>query len=160
MGLRARRALIIGLLLASGAAAAATMFPVPPGARHPSHVVLQRGSAEQDHFWLKAAYPATPALDHYTKLFANWLPCKPQEPGWRSFGDDQSGLFFHKLSRHWVSVDNKEAVTVLFQYTSPGTKDRPYPDNDNQFVAVLRYRSADASAFLAQTSIECPKARQ
>jgi len=57
-------------------------------------------------------------------------------------------------------VDNKQAVTVLFQYTSPGTKDRPYPDNDNQFVAVLRYRSADASAFLAQTSIECPKAQQ
>ena len=143
--------------MATDTIAAATMFPVPPGARHPSHTVIDRGSAEQDYFWLKAPYPATPALDHYTKVFAQWIPCKPWEAGWRSFGDMQNGMFFHQFSRHWRSADNKQAVTVLFQYTSPGIKDRPRPDSDNQFVAVLRYRVADAAAFFAETTIECPK---
>ena len=160
MGLRARRALIIGLFVATDAMAAATMFPVPPHARQPSHAVLQRGSAERDYFWLKAAYPATPALDHYTKVFANWLPCKPAEAGWQSFGDDQNGLFFHQLFSHWISADNKQAVSVLFQYTTPGSKPRPRPDNDNQFVAVTRHRVSDAAAFLAETKVECPKAQQ
>jgi hypothetical protein len=158
MGLRTSCALIAALLAALQAIAAATMFPVPPGARQPSHVVLQRGSAERDYFWLKAAYPATPALDHYTKLFAEWLPCKPREQSWRSFGDDQKGLFFHQLTRHWVSPDNKQAVSVLFQYTSPGSKPRSSPDSDNQFVSVMRHRVPDATAFFAETEVECPKA--
>jgi hypothetical protein len=149
--------MIVGLLLASAAMAAATMFPVPPHARQPSHALLQRGSAERDYFWLKAAYPATPALDHYAKLFTTWLPCRAREPGWHSFGDDRNGLFLHQFLRHWVSADNKEAVSVLFQYTSPGSKERPAPDNDNQFVAVTRHRVADAIAFFAETGIECPK---
>jgi len=133
------------------------MFPVPPLARQPSHAVVQRGAAERDYFWLKAAYPSTPALDHYTKVFANWLRCKTQEEGWRSFGDEQSGLFFHQFFRYWISSDNKQAVSVLFQYTSPGSKARPNPDNENQFVAVTRHRIADASAFFAESKIECPK---
>jgi hypothetical protein len=152
--------LIAGLLVATHAAAATTMFPVPPGARQPSHVVLERGSAEQDHFWLKAIYPATPALDHYTELFDKWLPCKPWEPGWRSFGDMQKGMLFHQFIRHWISADNRQAVTVLFQYTSPGIKDRPRPDSDNQFVAVIRHRVPDAAAFFADTNVECAKAPQ
>ena len=135
------------------------MFPVPREARRPSHVVLQPGSADQDYFWLKAAYPATPALDHYTNLFAKWLPCKPWKAGWWSFGDMQKGLFFHQFLRHWVSADNKQAVTVLFQYTSPGIENRPYPDSDNQFVAVMRHRVPDAAAYLAEIKVECPNAQ-
>ena len=149
--------MIAALFLATTALAAATMFPVPPGARQPSHAVLQRGSAERDYFWLKAAYPATPALDHYTRVFATWLPCTPREAGWHSFGDDRNGLFLHQFFRHWVSADNKQAVSVLFQYTSPGSRERPAPDNDNQFVAVTRHRVADAVDFLAETDIQCSK---
>jgi hypothetical protein len=157
MGLRTAGALIAGLGLAIDAIAAATLFPVPPGARQPSHVVVQRGSAERDYFWLKAAYPGTPALDHYTTLFAAWRPCTG-EAGWRSFGDDEKGLFFHQFTRHWISPDNKQAVSLLFQYTSPGSKARPSPDSDNQFVSVVRQRVPDATAFFAETNVECSKA--
>ena len=157
MGFRARSPLIAGLFMATAAIAAATMFPVPPQARQPSHTVLQRGSAERDYFWLKAAYPATPALDHYTRVFADWRPCKPPEAAWHSFGDDKSGLFFHQFTRHWISPDNKQAVSVLFQYTSPGSRPRPSPDNDSQFVAVTRHRVPDATAFFAEAKVGCSR---
>ena len=137
--------------------AGATMFPLPPDARRPAHVVLTPGSAEQDYFWLKALYPATPALGHYTKVFARWLPCEPQEADWRSFGDASNGLFLHQFLRYWISGDNRQAVTLLFQYTSPGTAHRARPDNDNQWVAVLRHRVPDAATFLSGMDVECPK---
>jgi hypothetical protein len=140
--------------------AAPTMFPVPPDARRAAHKVLTPGSAEQDYFWLKAAYPATPALDHYSRVFAAWVPCKPLEADWSGFGDWQGSMFFHQFTRHWVSADNKQAVTVLFQYTSPGTKHRAQPDNNNQLVAVVRHRVPDAAAFFGESRIECPKAPQ
>ena len=157
MGLRTRGALIAGLLVAADALATATLFPVPPPARQPSHAVLQRGAAERDYFWLKAAYPATPALPHYAQVFAGWLSCKPQRAGWHSFADEQNGLFFHQFTRQWISPDNRQAVSLLFQYTSSGSKQRSSPDSNDQFVALTRHRVPDAGAFFAQSTVECPR---
>lgn len=136
------------------------MFPVPPGADKPSHVVLSPGVAEQDYFWLNAVYPETPALSHYAKVFANWLQCKPWEPEWWGYGDSANGAnqYLHQFTRHWITPDNRQAVTLLFQYTSAGTAYRKRPDNDRQFVALLRHRVPDATAFLADIKVECPKA--
>lgn len=136
------------------------MFPVPPGAEKPSHVVLSAGVAEQDYFWLKASYPETPALDHYAKVFADWVSCKSWEPKWFGYGDSANGAsrYLHQFSRHWIARDNRRAVSLLFQYESPGTAYRNRPDNDRQFVGLIRHRVPDAAAFFADIKVECPKA--
>ena len=153
-------AALIALLSATMAVAAETMFPVPLGAEKPAHVVLSRGVAEQDYFFMKAPYPETPALAHYAKVFADWVPCKPWEPEWSGYGDAANGAsrYVHRFAKHWVTADNHQAVTLLFQYESPGTAFRRRPENDNQFVAVIRNRVPDAKAFFADIKIECLKA--
>jgi hypothetical protein len=155
-----RAAAVFGLIAATVAAAADMMFPVPAGAEKPAHVVLSRGVAEQDYFFIKAPYPQTPALAHYEKVFAKWVACKPWQHDWDGYGDAANGAnrYVHHFTRHWVTTDNRQAVTLLFRYESPGTAFRNRPENDNQFVAVIRHRVPDARAFLSELKVECPKA--
>ena len=156
-----RRAVaVLGFLCTTAATAADLMFPVPPGAEKPAHVVLSRGVAEQDYFFMKAPYPETPALAHYEKVFAKWMACKPWEPGWDGYGDAANGAdrYIHRFTRHWVTSDNRQAVTLLFQYQSSGTAFRHRPENDSQFVAVIRHRVPDARAFFADIKVDCIKA--
>jgi hypothetical protein len=155
-----RAAVTVGLIVANAAVAAPTMFPIPTGAEKPGHVVLSPGTAEQDYFFMKAQFPETPALSHYAKIFADWVPCKPWAPDWDGYGDAANGAnrYVHHFVRYWITTDNLQAVTLLFQYQSPGTAFRRRPDNDNQFVAVIRHRVPDAKVFLAELKVECPKA--
>jgi len=151
---------VLAFLAAGVALAAKTMFPVPLGAEKPDHVVLSPGVAEQDYFFMRAPYPVTPALSHYEKLFANWVSCKPWEPGWEGYGDAAKGAnqYVHRFTRNWIASDNRLAVTLLFEYRSPGTAFRSRPENDNQFIAVIRHRVPNASAFFADIKVQCPKA--
>ena len=150
----------IGLAIAGSAVSAETMFPVPAGAEKPAHVVLSPGVAEQDYFFMKVPYPDTSVVGHYANVFANWVPCKPWNDGWEGYADSANGAyrFIHRFTRNWLSTDNHAAVGLLLQYESPGTAFRPRPDNNNQFVAVLRHRVADANSFFADMKVQCPKA--
>ena len=154
--------ILIALLSAQAAGASdkKTMFPVPPGAEMPAHVVLSPRIAEQDYFWMKAEYPATPALEHYAKLFASWRQCGSPEKGWDGYGDlsDGQNRYLHNFARYWISPTNDRAVTVLFQYQSPGVDTRRRPENDNQFIAVIQHRVRDAAAHFASIDVRCPKA--
>jgi len=145
-------------LLWSCATADKLMFATPPGAESPRHVVVGP-DAEQDYFWLTATYPATPALAHYEKVFAAWTECKPWATGWEGYGDLASGdpRYVHRFTRNWISRDNKQAVTVLFQYQSMGAGHKERPDNDRQSVSVIDYRVPDAAAFFAEMKVTCPK---
>lgn len=142
------------------AAPANMMFPLPQGATKPDHVVLSPRIAEQDYFWMKADYPATPALEHYSKLFAGWTECGDPAKGWDGHGDLSNGnnRYLHNFVRHWISPANDRAVTLLFQYESKGVESRRRPDNDNQFVALIQHRIPDASAHFASIEVKCPKA--
>jgi hypothetical protein len=146
--------------VALGASDKKTMFPVPAGAEKPGHVVLQPRIAEQDYFWIKAEYPATPALDHYEKIFANWRQCGTPVEGWDGYGDMSHGenSYLHNFVRYWISPANDRAVTVLFRYRSTGAAHRKRPDNDDQFVAVIQHRVSDAAAHFATIDVQCPKA--
>jgi hypothetical protein len=160
---RMRLLLVCAALLsdsAVGAAENALMFPVPKGAEKAAHVVLVPGVAEQDYFWITAEYPATPALEHYSKLFSGWKQCGDPSKGWDGYGDMSHGnnRYLHNFVRHWVSPANDRVVTVLFQYQSKGIESRRMPDNKNQFVAVIQHRAPDASAHLASIDVKCPKA--
>src|SRR3989442_14195435 len=99
--------ILIAVFTASAVAAPGkkTMFPVPQGAEKPDHVVLSPRIAEQDYFWMKAEYPATPALDHYAKLFSRWTQCGDPEEGWDGYGDMSDGhdRYLHNFVRYWVS---------------------------------------------------------
>lgn len=150
----------IGLAIAGSAVSAETMFPVPADAEKPAHVLLSPGVAEQDYFFMKVPYPDTAVVAHYAKVFGNWVSCKPWNDGWESYADSANGAnrFIHRFTRNWVSTDNHLAVSLLLQYESSGTASRPRPDNNNQFVAVLRHRVPDAKAFFADMRVQCPKA--
>jgi hypothetical protein len=148
---------VLALLFVPFAAAAELMFALPKGAIDASHVVLQPVTAEQDYFWLNDAYPSSSAMDHYTRVFAKWRPCRGSENGWSSFGD-HSGLtdqFVHQYVRHWLSRSGDVAVTVLLKYTSPGLGQRERPDSDRQFVVVLRHGGSKLSAELASIGVSC-----
>jgi hypothetical protein len=155
------RLIFICAVFASSAFAASgkMMFPVPEGASKPDHVVLSPRIAEQDYFWMKAEYPGTPALDHYTKLFAGWTPCGDPAKGWDGYGDmsDGQNRYLHNFVRYWISPANDRAVTLLMQYQSKGVEFRRRPDNDNQFVALIHHRVSDASAHFASIDVKCPK---
>jgi hypothetical protein len=144
-------------LVAATASADGLMFPAPPGAELSEHVILSPGVSEQDYFWIKASYPDTPALAHYSKIFDGWLECKPWKPGWDGRGEDNR--YIHRFVRNWINVENNRTVTLLFQYSSPGSKHRAHPDNDRQFVAVIRDLVPNAEWHFAQIRIDCTKAR-
>jgi hypothetical protein len=136
------------------------MFPVPSGAESPSHVVLSPGVGEEDYFWLKAPFPETPALPHYSKVFSDWVECKSWTAGWDGHGDasNEAKRYVHRFARHWISKENDRAITLLFQYESAGLDFRQRPDNDKQFVAVIRYKVPDAAAYFSEVKIDCTKA--
>ena len=156
-----RRLTATALMLSAstvGIASDSLMFPTPTNAIDPSHVVISPGASEQDYFWLKETNPGSSAIDHYSRVFAKWKPCRESESGWSTFGDRANGRDerVHQLTRYWVSTQNDTAVTVLLKYASPGaTTTRPTPASDRQFVAVVRIKVPDAKATLAGMGIAC-----
>lgn len=135
------------------------MFSLPAGAEKAGHVVLQPSIAEQDFFWLQVPYPSVVALDHYSKVFANWRQCTSPDTGWISYGDSAQGAnrFIHIRSHFWVSAKDDEAVTLILRYESKGSSFRKVPDNDRQFVAVIHHRIPDAGASVADLGVLCPR---
>src|SRR5437879_2710991 len=137
------RRLVLTILLSAAtsiASAADLMFPAPTRASGAAHAVIAPGVAEQDYFWLTEAYPSSTAMDHYGHLFEKWHRCRSRQEGWVSFGDltTRPPRFVHQLARSWVNSSNDTAVTVSLRYQSSGEDARPAPENDHQFVFVLR----------------------
>jgi hypothetical protein len=133
---------------------------LPAGAERPAHVAMAPGTYEQDYFWIKAEYPATPVLNHYKKVFASWHRCRGKHDDWDSYGDISTPEhgYLHNFVRYWVSPENDRAITLLFQYRSRGANYRKQPDNQDQFVAVIQHSTSDAAAWLANIDVRCPKA--
>jgi hypothetical protein len=157
-----RRAWFLAVSLIAGAAVASTpklMFPVPAAAEKPQHVVMSPGTYEQDYFWIKAQYPATPALSHYEKIFAKWRKCRGKQEGWDGYGDisGTDPRYVHNFLRYWVSLKNDRAVTLLFQYQSKGVDYRKRPDDDKQFVALIQHWTPNAEKFFADIHVQCEK---
>ncbi|WP_207907336.1 hypothetical protein [Paucimonas lemoignei] len=113
--------------------------------------------AEQDYFWMNTPYPSETALAHYNAIFAKWTSCKGSEYGWTSFGDlsGNESKFIHRQIKYWVNARNNQAVTLQLQYKSQGAVYRNVPDNDRQFVVVLRHKTPNAKAFLKEVGVEC-----
>ena len=159
-GVLMRAALFMIFIVGANAAGAADklMFPVAKSAEQLGHVVLQPSIAEQDHYSVNAEFPSTTVLDHYDKVFAKWVSCKTADSGWISYGDlsSGSGRFIHNNVKYWVSKDNKTAITVFLRYESKRDFDRLRPDNNRQFVGVLRHRVDDARGFLSAFHAKCP----
>jgi hypothetical protein len=135
------------------------MFPIPPGAVSPDHVVISPGASEQDHFWLDEKYPGTSALDHYRKIFAAWRSCPMRMSGWESFGDKSSGQssFLHQQLHHWVNKANDTAIVLALRYESQGSTYRISPDSNRQFVVLVRLKQKNVSKTLAEMGALCGK---
>jgi hypothetical protein len=121
---------------------------------------MSPGSYEQDFFWIKAEYPAVPALSHYEKVFSDWLRCRSKQDEWSGYGDISGAehRYLHNLVRYWISPQNDRAITLLMRYESKGAQYRKRPDNQEQFVAVIQHWTADAAGWLANLDVQCPKA--
>jgi hypothetical protein len=153
-----RHAWVLSAVLISGVVVASTdgmMFPLPAGAERSAHVTMSPGTYEQDYFWIKAEYPATPALSHYEKVFARWRRCRSKQEGWDGYGDMSTAehRYLHNFVRYWISPGNDRAVTLLFQYRSKGANYRKRPENEDQFVAVVQHWTSDAAAWLLMLSV-------
>jgi len=137
--------------------AAPAMFPLPKNAFAPGHTVLEPSVAEEDYFWVNEKYPSTSAFDHYGRLFAKWHECVAKEKGWGSFGDVSDGQdsFIHQRVRFWVTPKNDVAVFVLLKYRSKGSARREKPDNEKQFVAVIKYTMPNANTVFAPFEVSC-----
>ena len=157
--MRYLRSIIVAACFPMVAAAATTMFPVPKAAIHPGHHVIAPGIAEQDHFWLKEAFPSSSAIDHYDRIFAKWQRCRSRDDGWDSFGDLAKGeqRYVHQRLRYWVNAANDTAVTLALVYNSKGTQSRPVPENDDQFVVLVRHMQPNASKLLSDVGAKCGK---
>lgn len=156
--MNARTATVVIALFTCTAYAQPSMFPLPKGAAKPSHVVIAPGVSEQDYFWLNEAYPSSSALDHYARVFAKWRPCHQREMGWSGFGDVSGGRdeYVHQRMRHWVNAADDVAITLALRYTSQGATFHRAPDNDEQYVALIRMKQPNASATFAKMGVTCP----
>jgi hypothetical protein len=144
------------------AAAASTMYPLPIGAVDAAHVRLQSHAAEEDYFWIKEQFPSSSALDHYSRIFADWHPCRgiaKQEWSFSEDGDESHGgnRAVHRLIRQWANRANNRSVTLILEYRSAGVAYRISPDSDRQTVMVMRYKHRDAVKELAEMGITCEK---
>jgi hypothetical protein len=155
-------ALVLSLAAPEAGRAAGTMFAVPEGATKVGHVVLQSGVAEEDHFLLTEKYPGSAAADHYSRILSSWRPCTAKQTQWTSFGDINDGKeqTVHELSRHWVNKANDTSVTLLLKYTSAGIKRGAVPDNDMQYVVVVRKKLKGASKEFSDLGLTCQKAHK
>lgn len=155
----------IAVLTAPGLASAATMFEVPAGATGTAHVVVRPGLEEEDHFVLKETYPASSAVDHYSRILQSWRPCTSPRSQWSVFGDVSGGKeqTIYELSRHWVNATDDTALILVLKYTSAGIKKRPHsntntnPDNDQQYVVLIRYKGKNASRQFSEMGLTCQK---
>jgi hypothetical protein len=65
----------------------------------------------------------------------------------------------HKYIRHWISPDNQAAVTLLFQYWSPGSTVKILPRNDNQMISVIKTPVNDAQLHFKAQGLLCRSAQ-
>ena len=132
-----------------------TAFPLPPDVVEAGHVELAGGTL-QDYFWIETPFPSTPALPHYEQVFAKWSTCLPLR-GWHVVGESpqRQDHYLHKFQRHWISPDNQTAVTLLFQYWSPGQTVKILPRNDNQMVSLIKTPVSDARLHFEALGLKC-----
>jgi hypothetical protein len=152
-------ALMAFLVSKAPLATAAPMYPLPSKAREAEHHSLQPGVYEQDSFWVEEAYPSTSVLDHYDKVFAEWLTCRSSDTGWLSFDDASNGEVrrIHRLTRFWVNRANDTAITLILSYESPHPALATVPNNKQQVVYLLRYRVSDARKVQGEMGATCEK---
>jgi hypothetical protein len=155
--LRRILAVIAASLCIAALAHAKPMYPVPAGASDVRHVAIQPGTYEQDSFVLQRRYPSVEVLDHYQQVFAQWKACTPADARWLSYGDvsGPEPKYRHQLMRHWVNESNNVAVTVVLLYLSAGPQTRETPDNSNQIVSVLQWKTKNAKSAISQLGVVC-----
>jgi hypothetical protein len=148
---------LFGTLMPLWAVGADLMFPVPKNANAPTHIVLQPSVVEEDYFWVTEKYPASSTLDYYGHVLAKWRKCTGPEKEWNSFGDlaNSEPQFIHQRARYWVSAKNDAAIIVMIKYHSKGSAWRDKPDNDKQFVAVVKYTQPEARKMLDSLKVSC-----
>jgi len=153
----ARALLLLAFCVSNVCLAADLRYPVPPGAKDQRHVRLADTGGEQDYFVVVQPYPSTSVLEHYRKVFARWIECKPAEAGWQSFGDLSAPTprLVHQLLREWVRPDNKSVVTLGIMYYSDGTQRRQLPDNDTQRVVLIEHEVPDGRAAAKELGYTC-----
>ena len=146
--------------MAGTAIADATRYPVPKGAMDVKHVRLADTGGEQDYFDVRLAYPSTRVLNHYRKVFENWIECRNRSV-WESFGERTGPhpRFVNQLLWNWVRSDDNAIVTLVIRYYSNGIEYRVPPDSNIQHVVLIENASPQARALAEKMGATCgPKA--
>lgn len=125
------------------------------------HFQLADTGGQEDFFYARLPYPPVQIVNHYRKVFGNWIECRPRS-AWRSFHDRKEGhpTFVHQLEWHWIRADDAAVLTLTIRYHSAGDDVRDKPASDIQHVTPVEYPTAEARAVAESMGANCePMAR-
>ena len=151
------------VLLASALAACqppakSTILPVPNGALDVRQIDLLEGRAHQTDFTLRVKFPASLALEHYSRVVPEpWIRCDWSGPEWQSFLDGTANPIHtvHQQLHMWVNRPAHRTLLLSTKYYSQGTR-APTPTNDDQRVVVVEYFNDDIDETISRLKLTCP----
>jgi hypothetical protein len=133
------------------------MYPLPSDAADFRHTAIQPGAYEQDSFVLSEPYPSASALDHYRRVFSDWIECDYGGADWIEFEDASGGerRRVQQRARAWLSPTNESFVIVALRYVRPLGGAAAVPGGSPQNVDLVRRTTRDAAAELKELGATC-----
>jgi hypothetical protein len=130
-----------------------TRLPKPEGAFNIHEGNLTDVEAYETYFTMKVAYPANPAIAHYSNVIgAPWVRCE-FIPEWLSHL--RGNRVVHQQAFMWVNKPARRTLLVASKYYS-SAKRAGKPENDDQLVFVVEYFNEDAQEVISSLELKCP----
>lgn len=149
---------LVALLSACSETYVPTPLAVPDSAIALQQFEFLQGHAYQTEYTLKAAYPATPAFEHYLRIVpAPWIRCDWSGPNWQRFLDSTEGPTRTVLQQlhMWVNREAERTLMLATRYVSAGDC-TSIPLDEDQHVVVVEYFGVDVDDTITHLKLTCP----
>lgn len=144
--------LTLSLVTPSNSIELPTRLSKPEGAFNIQEGNLTDVEAYETYFTMKVAYPANPAIAHYSNVIGSpWVRCE-YIPEWESYL--RGNRVVHQQAFIWVNKPARRSLMVASQYYS-SAKRAGKPDNDNQQVFVVEYFNEDVRQVISSLKLKC-----
>ena len=155
-----KRLIVLALLLTlafvtpSNSIELPTQLSKPEGAFNIHEGNLTDVEAYETYFTMKVAYPANPAIAHYSNVIgAPWIRCE-FIPEWSSYR--QGNRVVHDQAFMWVNKPARRTLLVASKYYS-SAKRGGKPENDDQLVLVVEYFNEDVQEVISSLKLKRPR---
>jgi hypothetical protein len=140
------------------AEATPTPLPMPPGAEEVREDSLNSGGSFRRSFVIRPKFPATPALDLYTKtLDSSWINCNWGSGDWEHFGDMTTTppRTIHQKLHAWVNPKLHRILFFWARYQSVDRRIYDWPDNDRQLNVMIEGFHLDVHQYVDAMKLSC-----